>query len=214
MQFKIFFIGLILLLVGCGEVIRDEDKLPSKYQSDNIKHISEQIISTEGIELYKKCAGCHGKYGEKNALGKSDIIANLSNNQIVSRLNSYKNGTRSKHEMGGLMKGQIVRYSSQEIQLVANYINRLKPIQLKDGKAIYKHCASCHGETGRTVALGKSDLIGTWSANEVVSALVGYQKGKRNTYGLGQTMTEQIHLKDYDINDFNTVAVYIESMNY
>jgi len=44
----------------------------------------------------------------------------------------------------------------------------------------YTRCVGCHGATGEKVALGKSKIIKDMTKQEIVDAMVGYQKG---TYG-------------------------------
>jgi len=56
------------------------------------------------------CAGCHGQYFEKAALGKSKIVKDMSLKEIVDALKGYKAGT-----YGGAMK-----------QLMVNQVKDLK----------------------------------------------------------------------------------------
>lgn len=46
--------------------------------------------------------------------------------------------------------------------------------------ASYTTCATCHGDKAEKRALGKSEIIGDWSENQITSALMGY---KNETYG-------------------------------
>jgi cytochrome c553 len=50
----------------------------------------------------------------------------------------------------------------------------------KDGAALYKACASCHGADASKSALNKSQVIKGWSAQKIADALSGYKNG---TYG-------------------------------
>ena len=75
--------------------------------------------------LYKSCVGCHGASGEKKALGKSEIISNMSEEDLNTALNGYKNGTYGK-AMKGLMKGQVSKLSKDDIALLSKYITTLK----------------------------------------------------------------------------------------
>lgn len=50
----------------------------------------------------------------------------------------------------------------------------------KDGAALYKACASCHGADASKSALNKSQIIKGWSAQKIADALSGYKNG---TYG-------------------------------
>lgn len=49
-----------------------------------------------------------------------------------------------------------------------------------DGAAIYKACASCHGQNAEKQALNKSQIIKGWESKKIVAALKGYKDG---TYG-------------------------------
>ena len=78
------------------------------------------------VKLYAKCINCHGKKGEKSALGKSKIIAKMSKKEIEEALKGYKVGIRNKYGMGGVMKGQAVSLGDDEIKALAEYITKLK----------------------------------------------------------------------------------------
>lgn len=49
-----------------------------------------------------------------------------------------------------------------------------------DGAALFKACASCHGQKAEMKALGKSQVIAGWDKQKIVDALTGYKNG---TYG-------------------------------
>ena len=79
------------------------------------------LMANDGAGLYKKCAACHGAQAEKKALNKSQIIQNWSEEQLVSSLKGYKDGTYGG-AMKGLMKGQVATYSNEDIAKVAKHI--------------------------------------------------------------------------------------------
>jgi len=79
------------------------------------------LMANDGASLYKKCVACHGAQGEKKALNKSQIIQNWSEEQLVSSLKGYKDGTYGG-AMKGLMKGQVASYSDEDIAKVAKHI--------------------------------------------------------------------------------------------
>jgi len=83
------------------------------------------LMASDGADLYKKCAGCHGIKAEKKALGKSHVIAKMSEEEIVKALKGYKDGSYGG-VMKGLMKGQVASYSDEDIQKVAKHIQTLK----------------------------------------------------------------------------------------
>ena len=82
-------------------------------------------VMADGATLYKKCAGCHGMNGEKVALGKSKVIASMSEAELNTAMNGYKDGSYGG-PMKGLMKGQVAKLSTQEISSLSTYITSLK----------------------------------------------------------------------------------------
>ncbi|MCE3038756.1 c-type cytochrome [Helicobacter anatolicus] len=85
--------------------------------------------------------------------------------------------------------------------LVALYANPATIIKTK--------CASCHGQSMEKVALGKSAVVNTLSANEIEESLKGYKAKTLNKHGLGGTMWGQAGaLSDGDIAE---LAKYIST---
>lgn len=84
------------------------------------------LIAADGVELYKKCAACHGLNGEKKALNKSEVIGGWDSNKTIEALSGYKSGERDISGMGGLMKAQMAAFSEDDIKTVSDYIAELK----------------------------------------------------------------------------------------
>jgi len=61
------------------------------------------ILSANSIA---KCTGCHGKNFEKAALGKSKIVKDMGEEDLIVALNGYRNGSYGG-PMKGLMKAQL-----------------------------------------------------------------------------------------------------------
>jgi len=61
-----------------------------------------------------------------------------------------------------------------------------------DGKALYAKCAGCHGQDGKTKALGKSAPIAGLDAKTVEEDLKGYKAGTLNKHGMGGVMKGQV----------------------
>lgn len=78
-------------------------------------------VSADGAAIYSKCVACHGANGEKQALGKSAVIAGWEKSKTVAALKGYQDGTYGG-AMKGVMKGQVTRLSDAEIEEVAAYI--------------------------------------------------------------------------------------------
>ena len=83
--------------------------------------ITTILGASEGADLYKKCASCHGTTGEKHALNKSKVINEMSQEEIITALIGYKDGTYGG-SMKALMKGQVASYNEEQINTVAAFI--------------------------------------------------------------------------------------------
>jgi len=79
----------------------------------------------EGKAVFAKCAACHGKDGKQKALGKSNIIAGQSTDEIIEKLKAYKAGTRNVSGMGMTMKAQVSGLNDTQMKAVAEYISTL-----------------------------------------------------------------------------------------
>ncbi len=77
------------------------------------------------IELYKKCAGCHGENGEKQALTKSKVIGGQEANLTAKELTAYRNGELDQYGLGNIMKLQTSILSDSDIEELAEYISKL-----------------------------------------------------------------------------------------
>jgi cytochrome c len=88
--------------------------------------LSIMLNASEGSELFKKCAACHGLNGEKPALGKSEIISSWKSEKTVAALTEYKAGKRNIKGMGPLMKSQTAALSEKDIKTLGDYIATLK----------------------------------------------------------------------------------------
>jgi len=86
---------------------------------------SSSVLASEGADLYKKCAGCHGQQAEKKAWGKSQAIGGWDVAKTEAALNGYKDGTYGG-AMKGLMKGQVSSLDDTKIKELSEYISTLK----------------------------------------------------------------------------------------
>ncbi|WP_456433103.1 c-type cytochrome [Nitratifractor sp.] len=80
----------------------------------------------QGKALFAKCAGCHGSDGKTPALGKSPAIAGQSKEDLVSKIEGYKAGTRNAYGMGNVMHAQVESYNEEQIEALSAYISSLK----------------------------------------------------------------------------------------
>ena len=106
-----------------AEEAKPEAKIEQK--AEELKQVNETATNELSAEaLFKTCASCHGLKGEKEALGKSQVIAGWDKQRIVDALNGYKNGT-----YGGVMKnimtGQVKNKTDAEIEALADLISKM-----------------------------------------------------------------------------------------
>ncbi len=87
--------------------------------------LSTTLFASDGETLYKKCVGCHGAIGEKVALGKSKIINQMTEEELNTALNGYKEGTYGG-AMKGIMKSQVAKYSTEDIATVSKFLAEKK----------------------------------------------------------------------------------------
>ena len=78
-------------------------------------------VNQRGIELYVKCAACHGTNAEKKALGTSQVIKGWSAEQTASALKGYKNKTYGG-AMKTIMTTQVATLSDEDIEALAQHI--------------------------------------------------------------------------------------------
>ena len=67
------------------------------------------------------CKGCHGVNFEKKALGRSEIVANLTHDEIAKRLIAFKTTTEGD-EM--IMKAQVGKYSDADLEAFSKTIGK------------------------------------------------------------------------------------------
>lgn len=86
----------------------------------------EQAINDglDGELLFKSCASCHGLKAEKEALGKSQVIAGWNKEKTIQALNGYKDGSYGG-VMKNIMKGQVATKTDAEIEALATFISNL-----------------------------------------------------------------------------------------
>lgn len=132
-----------LLLIGCSDTAKttapentsavSETATPPAATSSVMEEPNTSSAATvapiaaaiDGGALFtQKCASCHGAKAEKSALGKSQIIATFSEQQIKDALHGYQAGTYGK-EMKVLMQGQAKPLNDEQINALAKHVSTL-----------------------------------------------------------------------------------------
>lgn len=85
------------------------------------------LMAGSGESIYKsKCASCHGKKGEKKALGKSNIITGMPVDKFITLTKAYATGEKKAMTLAKMVKKQFInKYDDKEIKAVAEYVNKL-----------------------------------------------------------------------------------------
>lgn len=138
----ILSIMIAMFILGCSQDAAKEEKTEVTKETATVEKapVAKEAVITEKVQavkeavvekvaevtpsgalLYSKCAGCHGKNGEKAALGKSAVIANWSVSQVQDALNGYKDGSYGG-AMKGMMVGQVKNLSEADITAIAEHI--------------------------------------------------------------------------------------------
>ena len=85
------------------------------------------LMAASGESIYQtKCASCHGKMAEKKALGHSNIIKGMPADKFVTLTKAFATGEKKAMPIAKIVKKQFIDgYSEEEIQAVAEYVNKL-----------------------------------------------------------------------------------------
>lgn len=73
----------------------------------------------------KSCASCHGTDFQKEAMGKSKNVSQMSKEDIVMTLKGYKDGSYGG-SLKSVMKVHVDKYSDEQIETIANQITNSK----------------------------------------------------------------------------------------
>ena len=108
------------------EVKAEVKVVQTKTEGKKVEEAKSEVVvaSNDGETLFKTCTSCHGTKGEKEALGKSQVIAGWDKDRVVKALNGYKDGTYGG-VMKGIMKPHVETKTPEQIEILANYISKL-----------------------------------------------------------------------------------------
>lgn len=122
-------IAILLILIGCERVTPlNNARVSTMHSAIGNINLDDSISNIDAQKIYSKCSGCHGKNGEKSALGKSQIIGGEDKEALLYQLQEYKAGRLNQYGMGQLMKGQVAGLTYSELELVSEYISKLSGI--------------------------------------------------------------------------------------
>ena len=106
--------------------VKVEEKKVEETKSEEPKQVNETASNELNAEtLFKTCASCHGLKGEKEALGKSQVITGWDKDRVIKALNGYKDGSYGG-VMKNLMKTHVETKTPEQIEVLADYISKLQ----------------------------------------------------------------------------------------
>ncbi|MCT7433723.1 hypothetical protein N5T66_10525 [Aliarcobacter cryaerophilus] len=106
--------------------VKVEEKKVEEAKSEEPKQANETASNELNAEtLFKTCASCHGLKGEKEALGKSQVITGWDKDRVIKALNGYKDGSYGG-VMKNLMKTHVETKTPEQIEVLADYISKLQ----------------------------------------------------------------------------------------
>ncbi len=88
---------------------------------------ASMLMAASGESIYQtKCASCHGKMAEKKALGHSNVIKGMPVDKFIMLTKAFATGEKKAMPIAKIVKKQFIDgYSDEEIQAVAEYVNKL-----------------------------------------------------------------------------------------
>jgi cytochrome c553 len=109
------------------------------------------------------------------------------------------------------MKGNEILNTGKTLTkvLVVSSILGLTSLMASEGEALYKACASCHGQNGEKAALGKSQIIKGWDKEKIAASLKGYKDG---SYGGAMKGVMKGQVSRLDDEKIDALATYISTL--
>ncbi len=199
-EFLISTVTAIVLLSGCAEA--------SKEQNTTNASSSMQQEATKAKEAVEQKAKEVGKAAAS--------MASEAKKAVEQKAQEAKEAVEQKAKEVGKaaasMASEAKKAVEQKAQEAKEAVEQKAKTTFDEAKAkrLYAKCAACHGQNGKTKAMGKSAIIAGQSADELEKKLKGYKEGKLNVSGMGTVMkTQAAPLSDEDIK---ILAQYISNL--
>jgi cytochrome c553/uncharacterized protein (DUF302 family) len=227
MQYGILQKLLLVSLLLCTFYVQAEGtvkKSPEVAEVAQSETIGEANIE-KGAELYKKCALCHGQFGQGIVGGLYPRLAGMPEHYILSQMKKYVDGSRaddfsiSMLEVGG-MKDMTAQQSKDlaaflaAIDLDKHYALKIPaPItgDAKNGKKLFKgDCKSCHGKQAQgKVKKDSPPLAGQYS--EYLLRETNFFKAKHRHH---DNDPEDETFDEYSKKELDDIFAYIATISF
>ncbi len=189
-----------ILFTGCGEETKKSAaeataavKETASKAAEETKAATQEAIS-KTVEATKEVADAV----KTEAVEKTkEVVAEATQSLTPEALADEENITTSEAIQETLETNQTIQTSSQEIKTL-------------EAPAAYAKCTGCHGQDGKTKALGKSEIIAGQSEANLIAAMNEYKAGTRNVSGMGALMKSQMDAVSNE--DIKAIAVYLANI--
>ncbi len=159
------------------------------------------LVASEGANLTKNCAACHGINFTKAPLGRKHHIVRDSKARMIKMMKYYQH-PKDPDEM--VMKPQVANLTDAQISTIADYIIAGLPASDTKAVALTKSCVACHGVDFTKPPLGRKHHIVRDSKARMIKMMKYYQNPKDSDE---MVMKPQVvNLTDAQIN---AIADYI-----
>lgn len=80
-------------------------------------------LSADGASMYASCKGCHGADGSKVALGVAPALKGQSADELLKKMQGYKDGTfKIQDKTAPMMTKMVQKFDDAELKTLADYI--------------------------------------------------------------------------------------------
>ena len=104
----------------------DDKKEEAKAEDANATKTEDNATKEDAAPAAKvdlsSCTTCHGKDFEKVAMNVSKVVKDMTKADIEAALKGYQKGEGGK--MAALMKGQVSKYSADELKAIADQLGK------------------------------------------------------------------------------------------
>jgi cytochrome c553 len=202
-------IASLLLLAGCDNkeannqapITPKSTQAPKTTQTTEAKE-STQEAKSEVKENVAEVATGITQAAKETQEKVADKITNTTD-ELAKKLEQTAQEGQKRLE-------KVAQEGQERLEKVASEVKETLPEANTSEVAIVapakaKVCASCHGENGEKVALGKSKIINELSKQEIIDSLKGYQDG---TYGGAMKAVMLGQVKNLSNEDIEELAEF------
>ena len=186
-----------LLFVGCSE----EKSKPVEAVVEPVKTPTTAVATAHKIDAAIESTSKIADKVSQSVKEMSDTTV-AKTKEIVQSAKSVTNDAVAKTK-------EVAKDVADEVQISAAAVSDSLSSTNEAGKAVYKACASCHGNNAEKPALGKSQVIKGWSVSKVENALHGYIDG---SYGGSMKAIMKGQAARLSKDELNAVAEYISGL--